>query len=179
MCEDRHHLQSFYFQDFYRQANCAMKSFCCTTDDVIQAAPNGYYGYFFYTDSGNSYNLCKEENSGGFMTMKELLEEVLGNSSLDESTRVKVGKFAARKDSPHFQGDDYHAHVPDGKYEYSWCQDGSRKHPRKFKEPVPKKAKAAAAQVLNIDVSMLEKIDDADMIVLLGLLEEEIDGIDY
>jgi len=117
--------------------------------------------------------------AGGKMTLKELLEEVLGKEVLNESTKAKVGNYVARRDSPHFQGDDYHAHVPDGKNEYSWYKDGSRKHPGKFKEPVPRNAKAAAAKVLNVDVSILEnKLSDADVNELLELLQEEINEID-
>ncbi len=76
---------------------------------------------------------------------------------VDESTRSTVGNFTARRDQPHFQGDEYHAHVEiPGGYEVAWCKSYSRRHPNKFPANVPKDAKAAVAKVLGINVDMLE-----------------------
>lgn len=76
---------------------------------------------------------------------------------LDEATRVTVGNYTARRDQPHFQGDEYHAHadVPGG-YEVAWGISGSRRHPNKFPANVPKDAKAAVAKVLGVSPDLLE-----------------------
>lgn len=84
---------------------------------------------------------------------------------LDEATRTTVGKYTARRDPPHFQGDEYHAHadVPGG-YEVAWGKSGARRHPNKFPTSVPKDAKAAVAKVLGVSVDLLETFkvhDDA------------------
>src|SRR4051794_11794347 len=40
---------------------------------------------------------------------------------LCEATRAKVGRITARRDPPHFQGDEYHGHAKlPGGYEASW-----------------------------------------------------------
>lgn len=76
---------------------------------------------------------------------------------LDEATRSTVGKYTARRDTPHFQGDEYHAHadIPGG-YEVAWGISGSRRHPNKFPAVVPADAKSAVANVLGVKVDMLE-----------------------
>jgi hypothetical protein len=33
------------------------------------------------------------------------------NQILNEATKTTVGKFTARRDQPHFEGDEYHAHA--------------------------------------------------------------------
>ncbi|MGA9047225.1 hypothetical protein [Sulfuricurvum sp.] len=76
---------------------------------------------------------------------------------LDEATRSTVGNFTARRDQPHFLGDEYHAHVDiPGGYEVAWGKSGSRRHPNKFPTDVPKDAKAAVAKVLGVKVDLLE-----------------------
>lgn len=84
-------------------------------------------------------------------------EELLHNMQLNEATRATVGKFTSRRDPPHFQGDEYHAHseIPGG-YEVSWGISGSRRHENKFPAQVPADAKAAVAKVLRVNVDMLE-----------------------
>src|SRR5581483_9744361 len=84
----------------------------------------------------------------------KLLQEA---AQLDEATRSKVGRYTARRDPPHFQGDEYHAHadIPGG-YEVSWGVSGARRHPNKFPAAVPKDAKQAIANVLKISVDLLE-----------------------
>lgn len=78
---------------------------------------------------------------------------------LNESTRTTVGQFTARRDPPHFIGDEYHGHckLPGGK-EVSWTITGSRRHPNKFPadNKIPADAKAAVAKVLNVAPSILE-----------------------
>ena len=76
---------------------------------------------------------------------------------LDEATRKTVGNFTARRDPPHFSGDEYHAHaeIPGG-YEVSWNVSGSRRHPKKFPATVPKDAKSAVAKVLKVSEDLLE-----------------------
>jgi len=76
---------------------------------------------------------------------------------LSEATRKTVGNHTARRDQPHFQGDEYHAHadIPGG-YEVSWNRSGSRRHPNKFPAIVPNDAKDAVAKVLGISPDLLE-----------------------
>jgi hypothetical protein len=66
------------------------------------------------------------------MTIREVIEEVFNGEELSEATRATIGRFTARRDQPHFQGDEKHAHVDDGGNEYSWTLSGKRKHPGKF-----------------------------------------------
>ncbi len=79
--------------------------------------------------------------------------------SLDEVTRAKVGKYVARRDPPHFQGDEYHGHsdIPGG-YEVSWNISGQRRHPNKFPAniPIPHDLKAAVAKVLGVNPNIRE-----------------------
>lgn len=85
---------------------------------------------------------------------------------LDEATRSTVGNFTARRDQPHFQGDEYHAHVDiPGGFEVAWGISGSRRHPNKFPISVPNDAKAAVAKVLGVRVDMLEtyKVHDENI----------------
>jgi hypothetical protein len=82
---------------------------------------------------------------------------------LDEATRAKVGRFQARRDQPHFHGDEYHAHAKiGGGYEVSWNVSGSRRHPNKFPAQIPKDARAAVAAVLGVDPSLLESFKVCD-----------------
>lgn len=76
---------------------------------------------------------------------------------LDEATRAKVGNYTARRDPPHFQGDEYHAHaeIPGG-FEVAWGRSGARRHPNKFPADIPNNAKAAVAKALGVDISLLE-----------------------
>src|SRR5580692_3847576 len=76
---------------------------------------------------------------------------------LVEATRRTVGRYTARRDPPHFQGDVYHAHsdIPGG-YEVSWNETGTRRHPNKFPAQVPADAKAACARLLDCDPDLLE-----------------------
>lgn len=82
---------------------------------------------------------------------------------LDEATRAIVGNFTARRDPPHFQGDEYHAHadIPGG-YEVAWGKSGSRRHPNKFPTNVPTDAKAAVAKALGVKVDILESFKVRD-----------------
>ena len=95
-----------------------------------------------------------------FLKIKKLLVEVspeLQRQVIDEATRKAVGNFTARRDPPHFQGDEYHAHadVPGG-YEVAWSISGKRRHETKFPTHIPNDAKQAVADVLGVDVSVLE-----------------------
>jgi hypothetical protein len=82
---------------------------------------------------------------------------------IEEATRSTVGNFTARRDPPHFQGDEYHAHVDiPGGYEVAWGKSGSRRHPNKFPTAVPNDAKAAVAKVLGVEVDMLESFKVRD-----------------
>jgi hypothetical protein len=84
----------------------------------------------------------------------EVSDEVL---QLNEATRATVGQYTARRDQPHFQGDEYHAHseLPGG-YEVSWGISGARRHTNKFLAQIPVDAKAAVAKVLGVKPDMLE-----------------------
>jgi hypothetical protein len=89
---------------------------------------------------------------------------------LDEAARATVGNFTARRDQPHFQGDEYHAHadVPGG-YEVSWNRSGSRRHENKFPATVPNDAKLAIAKVLGVPPGILE-----GAVVLDEVLDEHV-----
>lgn len=94
---------------------------------------------------------------------------------LDEATRTTVGKFIARRDPPHFQGDEYHAHVDiPGGYEVAWGKSGVRRHPSKFPTNVPKDAKVAVAKVLGINVNLLEAYKVYDEIIGENVLLFEV-----
>jgi hypothetical protein len=97
---------------------------------------------------------------------------------LDEATRASVGKYTARRDPPHFQGDEYHAHSEvGGGYEVSWGVSGARRHPNKFPEQIPADAKLAVAKVLGVNADLLEGYrvfddtvnDDVLLIEVIGL----------
>ncbi|MGO9592982.1 MAG: hypothetical protein ACLPZ0_04585 [Steroidobacteraceae bacterium] len=76
---------------------------------------------------------------------------------LNEATRATVGRYTARRDPPHFQGDEYHAHVdlPRG-YQIGWGKSGQRRHEGKFPATIPKDARLAVAKVLGVDANLLE-----------------------
>lgn len=76
---------------------------------------------------------------------------------LNEATRATVGRYTARRDQPHFSGDQYHAHadLPKG-YQVAWNIDGSKRHVGKFPKEIPNDAKAAVAKVLGVRPDILE-----------------------
>jgi len=86
-------------------------------------------------------------------------------SRIDEATRKTVGRYTARRDQPHFQGDEIHAHceLPGGK-ELSWTITGKRRHPKKFPadNKFPRDAKAAIADLLGVDPNILEAYEGFD-----------------
>jgi hypothetical protein len=100
-----------------------------------------------------------------FIAIKKIRVEVPEAEAqvLEEATRATVGNYTARRDQPHFAGDEYHAHaeVPGG-YEVSWNKSGTRRHPNKFPADVPADARAAVAKVLKVHPDLLEgfKISD-------------------
>lgn len=85
---------------------------------------------------------------------------------LNEATRKTVGNFTARRDAPHFQGDEYHAHadVPGG-YEVAWSKSGARRHENKFPAQIPNDALLAVAKVLGVDPSILESFKWFDTVL--------------
>lgn len=98
-----------------------------------------------------------------FSKITKILVEVPGqilNESIDkieEATKKTVGNYVARRDPPHFQGDEYHAHATiSSGYEVGWGISGTRRHPNKFPLHIPNDAKQAIADVLGVDVSILE-----------------------
>ena len=82
-----------------------------------------------------------------------------------------MGRVTARRDQPHFQGDEYHAHATlPGGCEVSWNVSGSRRHPNKFLAAIPKDARDAVAKVLGVNPELLEGsevLDENDRQVLL------------
>lgn len=100
-----------------------------------------------------------------------------GSDQLDEATRAKVGRYTARRDPPHFQGDEYHAHaeVPGG-FEVAWGRSGARRHPNKFPADIPSDAKAAVAKVLDVDVSLLETYKVRDEVLDEDVFLIEVKG---
>jgi len=89
---------------------------------------------------------------------------------LDEATRATIGNFIARRDAPHFQGDEYHAHVDiPGGYQIAWSRSGVRRHESKFPATIPNDARQAVAKVLGIDPAILEGFKWLD-----DILNEEV-----
>ncbi len=92
-----------------------------------------------------------------FIAPTKIRVEVSDSVQLNEAKQATVGKYTARRDQPHFQGDEYHAHaeVPGG-YEVSWGMSGARRHPNKFPAQIPADARAAVAKVLGVKPNLLE-----------------------
>ena len=91
-------------------------------------------------------------------------------SLLTEATRAQVGRFTARRDQPHFVGDERHGHCDvGGGDEVAWTVSGIRRHPSKFPAQIPQDAKLAVAKVLNVSPDILEAywIDDCGQRALL------------
>jgi hypothetical protein len=109
----------------------------------------------------------KRETSKTLRIIKEVVKEsgketgrkirVEAPEAILEAARATVGRYTARRDQPHFQGDEYHAHaeIPGG-YEVSWNVSGSRRHHNKFPAQIPAGARAAVAKVLGVDPQKLE-----------------------
>jgi hypothetical protein len=95
----------------------------------------------------------------------------LQQAFLTEATRAQVGLFTARRDAPHFNGDEYHGHCEvGGGHEVAWTISGIRRHPSKFPTHIPYDAKAAIAKVLKVSPDILEVFwieDDGKRILLL------------
>jgi hypothetical protein len=85
---------------------------------------------------------------------------------ITEASTATVGRFTARRDPPHFQGDEYHAHskVPGG-FEVAWGRSGVRRHPNKFPAEIPNDAKEAVAKVLGVSKELLETFRFFDDVV--------------
>lgn len=113
---------------------------------------------------GRKWEIHVSKRSGfkDFLNIRKIRVET-SQQRLDEATRRTVGNFTARRDPPHFQGDEYHGHaaIPGG-YEVSWGISGARRHPNKFPAVIPADARQAVADVLGVSVSKLEcfKIHD-------------------
>ena len=76
---------------------------------------------------------------------------------LNEATRATVGRTTARRDPPHYQGDEYHGHADlPGGYQVGWGVSGKHRHEGKFPAQIPKDARLAVAKVLGVDPSILE-----------------------
>ncbi len=76
-----------------------------------------------------------------------------------------IGKIPVHKDSPHFNGGEYHGHVdmPSGK-QVTYTISGKRLHPNKFPTQIPQNAKDAIAQVLKVDPNIFESYEAYDEI---------------
>lgn len=97
---------------------------------------------------------------------KRILVVIEAPESLTEATRATVGRFTARRDPPHFQGDEYHAHasVPGG-YEVAWTLSGARRHESKFPAQIPNDARQAVAKVLGVNPDLLESFRCRDVVL--------------
>jgi len=83
----------------------------------------------------------------------------LGKQVLEEAKKATVGKQAAFKHQPHFQGGEYHGHCDlSGGHQVSWTISGKRLHPNKFPadDRIPNDAKLAVAKVLGVSKDLLE-----------------------
>ncbi len=101
---------------------------------------------------------------------RKILVVIEAPELLTEATRATVGRFTARRDPPHFQGDEYHAHadVPGG-YEVAWTASGVRRHESKFPAQIPNDARLAVATVLGVSPDLLESFKWRD-----DVLQEEV-----
>jgi len=92
-------------------------------------------------------------------------------SLLTEATQAQVGRFTARRDPPHFVGDERHGHCDiGGGCEVAWTISGVRRHPSKFPTQIPYDAKAAVAKVLKVSPDILEAFwieEDGKRVLLL------------
>jgi hypothetical protein len=92
-------------------------------------------------------------------------------TALREARYATVGRFTARKDTPHNPGQEYHAHADVGKgREVAWTVTGARQHPSKFPadDRIPRDAKQAVADVLGVDVSLLEAFTTSEAVDNVG-----------
>jgi hypothetical protein len=90
------------------------------------------------------------------MDQNKFVRVEIGPDLLEESYKTFFG-HPVRKDKPHFQGDEYHAHAElEGGYEVAWTVSGKRRHPGKFPAHVPDSAKAAVAKRLGVPKDLLE-----------------------
>jgi hypothetical protein len=98
--------------------------------------------FYDYLESGNRPKMLVEADS----------------QVLEEATRATVGQYTARRDPPHFVGDEYHGHVDvGGGHEISYGQiSHKRRHPSKFPAQIPRDAKLAIAKVLGVQADLLE-----------------------
>lgn len=92
-----------------------------------------------------------------FVSLPKKIRVEVPQTILNEATRITVGNYTARRDPPHYQGDEYHGHsdIPGG-YEVSWGMSGARRHPNKFPANIPNDARIAVATVLGIKPELLE-----------------------
>jgi hypothetical protein len=101
------------------------------------------------------------------------VEIELPRTVINEATKTSVGRFTARRDPPHFAGDEYHGHCSvGGGYEVSWNISGPRRHSSKFPAAVPHDARAAVAKVLNVPADILESYwikDNGETVLLFEL----------
>jgi hypothetical protein len=99
-------------------------------------------------------------------------------SQLNESTRSQIGCYTARRDPPHFSGDEYHGHCTiKGGFEVAWTISGARRHANKFPAFIPNDAKLAVAKVLNVSPDILESFwinDNGESVLLLECKEASL-----
>lgn len=95
---------------------------------------------------------------------------------LDEATRATVGRYTARRDKPRIENGEVitHAHVDvPGGYQVSYDNQLKRHHPNKFPSHVPKGAKQAIGQVLDVDWRKLEaNVPEGSLKGFAGLFNE-------
>lgn len=81
----------------------------------------------------------------------------LPHTLFTEATRAQIGRYTARRDPPHFAGDEYHGHCDvGGGHEVAWTISGVRRHPSKFPAQIPRDARSAVAKVLGVSTEILE-----------------------
>jgi hypothetical protein len=91
----------------------------------------------------------------------------------------REGRWTLRLDKPHYTGDQDHIHIEKKglQGEFSWNEDGSRRHRGKFPPGVKniKKAKKLAAEYLGVDgrtLSLIAMLPPAIFEIHLGNLPE-------
>lgn len=96
---------------------------------------------------------------------KEVYETFESTICNESRHTKKYGKHPVHKDSPHFNGGEYHGHVdmPGGK-QVTYTVSGDRLHKNKFPNQVPQSVKDSISQALGVNSDMLESYEAFDEI---------------
>jgi hypothetical protein len=113
-------------------------------------------------------DVMKDNKKGEYMEIRiivELSDHDATHRELLESAKKSVGRYTAHRHPSHTGGIEIHGHCQiAGGNEVSWTVSGKRHHPKKFPadNKIPKDAKAAVADVLGVNVDLLESFITCD-----------------